>query len=126
MIVPKMRHENERVNLLALAVSQRTLISLSLCIFQDTHTSLEGTPLSLSLTIHHLYFVFSHLSAAGSVCQELWAEVSSRTRQVSLPQRTHQNDLGEGNDFELISLSVHTIGHSFFQVPHNNFLKIRR
>ena len=121
-----MRHENERVNLLALAVSQKTLISLSLSAFSKIHIQVSKALLSLSLTIHHLYFVFSHLSAAGSVCQELWAEVSSRTRQVSLPQRTHQNDLGEGNNFELISLSVHTIGHSIFQVPHKNVLKIRR
>ena len=77
MIVPKMRHENERVNLLALAVSQKTYFSPS------TPSLPDASPI-----IHA-----SFLLAAGGMCQELRPEVPPGVGKISLPQRTHQNAL---------------------------------
>lgn len=52
-----------------------------------------------------VHYCISHvLTAAGSMCEELWAEIPPRAGKIQVPQRTDQNDFPQG---ELLYRSWH-------------------
>ena len=104
IIVPKLRHENEKVNMLSLTVRQnvwRCLWALHWLILPSYQLSplfsspLPSPPLfSSPLSSPHPLLFLSHLHAVTwGMCKKLWPEIPSRTWKVSLSQWTSQNAL---------------------------------
>lgn len=84
-----MRHENEKVNMLALTVSYYT-VSVSLLVY-DMSTSVPLLPLFPFIFTSILSFsnglpIPTTVAVTGSLCKELWPEVSSGTREIQIPQ----------------------------------------